>query len=93
MFLSFLIHSLWIGLGLAAVSASEGQDPLDLLRPQNNNTREWCFYQKKKYHILPGQSFGILPKYMHETYLQAHCDQYFCKPNHGKGVFRCEPIE
>jgi hypothetical protein len=67
----------------------ELQNDLDI----NTTTKEWCFYQKRKYNIRPGQSFGNLPKSMHEEYLNAHCDHYFCQPNHGRGVFHCEPLD
>lgn len=68
----------------------EGQREIDGV---NATRKEWCFYQKRKYNIRPGQSFGNLPKSMHEEYLNTHCDQYFCKPNHGRGVFHCDPLD
>ena len=54
----------------------------------------WCFVIKQKYNIIPGQTFGNLPKNMHKQFVQANCDQYFCKDNplSGKGKFVCEPI-
>jgi len=54
----------------------------------------WCFVIKQKYNIIPGQTFGNLPKNMHKQFVQANCDRYFCKDNplSGKGKFVCEPI-
>jgi hypothetical protein len=83
-FLFFLLF----GLKPSHAQGEELKQDLDI-----NTTKEWCFYQKRKYNIVPGQSFGNLPKSMHQKYLNTHCDQYFCKPNHGKGVFRCEPLD
>ena len=62
------------------------------LFPTREEHKQWCFEMKKKYDIIPGQSFGKLPKMMHDLYLKAHCDQFHCKPHPGRGKFKCEPL-
>lgn len=63
---------------------------------QNDDTvaREWCIEIKEKYGIIPGQSFGTLPKAMETKYLRAKCFRFFCEPHPkaGKGVFKCIPL-
>jgi len=57
--------------------------------------RKLCVKMKNKYHIIPGESFGILPVNLHQKFLSKECDRFFCKPNAlaGKGIYKCEPIE
>lgn len=62
------------------------------LFPSSEEHTNWCFTMKSKYMIQPGQSFGKLPKVMHDLYLKAKCDQFFCKPHPGRGKFKCEPL-
>jgi hypothetical protein len=66
--------------------------PTTPLFPSLTEHRTWCFNMKSRYSITPGQSFGTLPRVMHELYLKAQCDQFFCQPNHGRGKFKCVPL-
>ena len=64
----------------------------ETMQPVNGKSRDWCFAMRDRYHIIPGQSFGNLPKNYHTQYLASKCDQFFCKPHKGIGKFNCEPI-
>lgn len=94
------IHQLYINvliisvfsLLFAPVTAGNMRPDKDGLFPTLAEHKEWCFTMKSKYEILPGQSFGKLPKMMHDLYLKAKCDQFFCEPNHGRGKFKCIPL-
>jgi hypothetical protein len=64
-------------------------------RTQEPNNKEYCFAAKRKYSILPGESFGTLPESLRGAYMDARCYRFFCQPNKmgGKGVFKCIPLE
>jgi hypothetical protein len=59
---------------------------------KERKTKDWCFTVKDRYDIMPGQSFGKLPKNYHNQYLESKCDQYFCKKQ-GIGKFKCQHLE
>jgi hypothetical protein len=66
--------------------------PSDSEGATNDKTKDWCFSMKERYEIIPGQSFGNLPRSYHNQFLSSKCDQYFCKPHKGIGKFKCEPL-
>jgi hypothetical protein len=60
-----------------------------------DDMRNYCFETRATFDIIPGQSFGTLPKGDDEkAYLEARCFRYFCKPHTraGKGKFKCESL-
>lgn len=56
--------------------------------------KQYCFAAKEEYGIIPGESFGSLPKDRWREYLAAECFRHFCEPHpkSGKGVFKCKPL-
>ena len=58
------------------------------------DNKGYCERMRKEYSILPGKSFGSLPKRLHAEYLHAACHRFFCEPHPkaGKGVFDCVPL-
>ena len=63
------------------------------IMPDPVKTKEWCFAMRNRYNIVPGETFGNLPKEYHNQYLSSKCDHFFCKPHKGKGKFNCETLE
>ena len=43
--------------------------------------KKYCFMMKRKHNILPGKSFGDLPRAAHSSYLHARCHRFFCEPH------------
>ena len=55
----------------------------------------YCIEAKKRYGIIPGQSFGSMPMELRDKYLDARCYRFFCEPHEraGRGVFQCIPLK
>lgn len=48
--------------------------------------REYCKDMRRKYNIIPGESFGTLPQNLHNKYLNARCHRFFCQPHPMSGM-------
>jgi hypothetical protein len=55
---------------------------------------EDCRAVRQEQGVVPGKSWGRLPKVQQSEWMAQRCDRYFCKPHRleGKGIYKCEPI-